>query len=132
MIIDDNGDTVIDNTLNTLGPVDACAAVSTSGSITFDVFLDSIPSGENLSGYNYVIQPLPAQNLNGLGVSAVVNVGNGAASIILGNEGSGTAFSLGTSAPNPLAVFGIQDADLGTPESGWASRCPSSPTGHGV
>ncbi len=53
MIIDDDGDTTIDNGPDFLGAIDPCVSTLDVGSsVTFDVFLDGIPEGQDLAGLN--------------------------------------------------------------------------------
>src|SRR3990172_9415656 len=74
-LIDNGGDTTTDaadpdcttNDSNSIGAVDPCVSTLDVGStVTFDVVLDGIISGTNLAGFNYEIQPLPADSLPGL------------------------------------------------------------------
>src|SRR3990170_4901071 len=64
--IDNGGDTGTDgadadcqnkgNTSTSLGPIDDCVAVSAGTTITFDVFIDGIPAGQDLAGFGYIIE----------------------------------------------------------------------------
>src|SRR3990170_4685701 len=68
MIVSGNGS-------GSLGAIDPCVSTVDVGSIiTFDVVLDGIPSGQNLSGFNFKIQPLPGDSLAGLTVTARSNL----------------------------------------------------------
>ena len=53
--IDDNGDTVPDNTQSTLGTIDTCIEVATDEVFQVDVFLDDVPTGQDFSIQDYFL-----------------------------------------------------------------------------
>jgi hypothetical protein len=53
--IDDNGDTVPDNTQSTLGTINTCIEVATDDTFQVDVFLDDVPTGQDFSSQNFYL-----------------------------------------------------------------------------
>ena len=117
MVIDDNGDTTIDNGPNFLGPINPCISTLTAGSsVTFDVFLDGIPSGQNLASFIHTVSPGPAGSLAGLIVTARHTTTAGI-NILAAQTGSGPFFDFSTTAPAALDGFLIAPTDFGTAEA---------------
>ncbi len=104
------------NGATALGPIDACVSVPVGETaIPFDVFIDQVPAGRTISGYNYIINAKPAHTLAGIQVTAVSHAPS--AEVII-SPATGIILTLGSLPPAPLAGFAVADSDLGPAEAG--------------
>ncbi len=102
------------NSATSLGPLDACAALSKPGTVTIDVTVDAVPpvlaSDGGIAGFQFLLHYDP---------SVVKVAGSDYNMLLTANSGS-SPVSLGDSTPDADGSFMVAVGDLGqsTPESG--------------
>lgn len=91
------------NTAITLGNIDTCVAVTHPATLNVDVFLDDVPTGKDLGGFNHSLN----YNKNYLTVSACHN----ADLYLMGSTAGSAVVNFGDACPDANGALGVVASD---------------------
>jgi uncharacterized repeat protein (TIGR01451 family) len=116
------------NTATSLSTIQRCRSVSAGQQFTVDVYLDELPAGSSLAGFNYNL------GFDSTRVRIVAHQHN----LLLTSSGSSSVIELSDSVPDDISPHAVGVADFGTAEVGPAvgvlarytlEALPTAPTG---